>query len=76
MGINGVTLNFDNFADVDGETIGGVEISVINGFGNDLGLLSLSGTINDFVLGGQELWIDNVSVVPLPAAVCLLLAEL
>ncbi|MBC8249799.1 MAG: hypothetical protein H8E90_08990, partial [Anaerolineales bacterium] len=58
--INGAFQNFENFADIDGSTIGGVSVSVVNGFGNDQGTLTLSGTIYSFTIGGQELWIDDV----------------
>lgn len=58
--VNGDFRNFDNFADIDGATIGGVQVSVVNGFGQDQGTLTLLGTITSFSLGGQELWIDDV----------------
>lgn len=69
--INGDFRNFNTFSDIDGLVIGGVGVSVVNGFGNDIGALSLTGVINDFAIGGQELWIDNVNAVPVPAAVWL-----
>ena len=71
LNINGDLRNFQDFVDVNGLTIGGVSVAALNGFGNDIGTLSLSGTINSFAIGGQELWIDNVSVIPVPAAVWL-----
>lgn len=53
--------NFGNFADINGSTIGGVDVSVVNGFGNDQGSLSLAGTSDGFfTVGGQELVIDEV----------------
>ena len=64
--INGDFRNFANFSDINGQTIGGVTVSVVNGLGNDQGTLSLSGTINGFVVGGQELWIDDVCPGPGP----------
>ena len=60
--INGDFRNFDNFTDIDGAIIGGVQVSVINGFGNDAGRLELEGVISSFSVGGQELWIDEVCV--------------
>lgn len=60
ININGDFRNFENFADINGLVIGGVKVSVVNGFGNDTGLLQLSGGIGSFSVGGQELWIDNV----------------
>lgn len=58
--INGVFKNFDNFVQIDGQSIGGVDIAVTNGLGNDKGSLRLKGEIWEFALGGQELFIDNV----------------
>ena len=58
--INGVFKNFDNFADINGRNIGGVQVWVLNGFGNDTGKLTLVGAINSFSIGGQELWIDHI----------------
>ena len=58
--VNGDFVNFDDFADIDGATIGGTTVSVVNGFGNDKGRLQLDGIIHSFAVGGQELWIDDV----------------
>jgi len=58
--INGNFRNFNNFENINGLTIGGVHVTVINGFGNDMGSLQLTGTISQFAIGGQELWIDDV----------------
>ncbi|MBC8422481.1 MAG: fibronectin type III domain-containing protein, partial [Chloroflexi bacterium] len=58
--INGDFQNFGNFADIHGSTIGGVNVSVVNGLGNDQGMLTLEGAIDSFAIGGQELWIDDV----------------
>ena len=73
IGINGDFRNFENFADINHTTIGGINVSVVNGFGNDKGTLKLSGTIHkskftleeeevraSIIIGGQELWIDDV----------------
>lgn len=59
--INGVFQNFNAFSDIDGTTIGGVSISVVSS--GSLGTLTLSGVINSFAIGGQELWIDDVTTV-------------
>jgi hypothetical protein len=58
--INGGFRNFDNFADIHGLTIGGVAVSVVNGLGNDTGWVRLSGPIEGFSVGGQELWLDDL----------------
>jgi hypothetical protein len=57
--INGVFQNFDDFANIDGSTIGGVNVDVTD-FGGNKGKLTLTGVINSFDIGGQELWVDNV----------------
>jgi len=64
--VNGDFVNFDNFSDIDGATIGGVTVSVVNGLGNDKGRLHLDGIVNTFAVGGQELWIDDVCPEPFP----------
>lgn len=58
--INGMFKNFENFSEINGDTIGGVHVTVVNGFGNDMGSLHLAGTISQFAIGGQELFIDDV----------------
>ncbi|OXU14839.1 DUF7901 domain-containing protein [Sedimentisphaera salicampi] len=58
--VNGDFQNFNNFADINGYTIGGCSISVTNGYGNDKGTLQIQGTVNQFKIGGQELFIDDV----------------
>jgi hypothetical protein len=60
--INDDPRDFEDFHDIDGDIIGGVNVSVVNGFGQDKGSLTLSGTINQnsFAIGGQELVIDHV----------------
>ena len=60
ININGDLRNFENFADIDGLEIGGAKAYVLQGFGNDKGYLQLSGAIQSFGVGGQELSIDNV----------------
>ncbi|MEA1908554.1 MAG: right-handed parallel beta-helix repeat-containing protein, partial [Euryarchaeota archaeon] len=68
--INGDFRNFRNVIDINGTVIGGVSVSVVNGLGNDRGRLELSGTINSFAIGGQELWIDHVC--PISAGGCVI----
>lgn len=58
--INGDFRNFQNFADINGLVIGGVQVVVANGLGNDKGHLGLTGVIHQFSVGGQELWIDDI----------------
>ena len=67
--INDDFQNFGNFDDIGTTIIGGVDVSVINGHGNDKGRLILSGEMGMFdfqgqdfmfVIGGQELWVDHI----------------
>ncbi len=61
--INGDFRNFDDFVAVNGLMIGGVDVSVTNGYGDDYGVLTLVAnldTIHHLTLGGQELWIDDI----------------
>jgi hypothetical protein len=60
ININGDFRNFNNFADINGIAIGGVNVSVVNGNGNDTGRLTLTGIIKSFAVGGQELWLDDI----------------
>jgi len=58
--VNGDFLNVQNFADVNGLTVGGCFVTVTNGFGNDTGTVLIEGQIDQLRLGGQELFIDDV----------------
>lgn len=67
--INGDFVNFEDMTDIDGAVIGGVTVSVPSGgFGGDMGVLVLTGTINSFSIGGQEFVIDDVCTGELAAA--------
>jgi hypothetical protein len=60
--VNGEFRNIDDLISLNGSTIGTVLINVnatqqrSNWYGN----ITLTGNINDFTLGGQELWIDDI----------------
>ncbi len=61
--VNGVFTNFNNFADLPGTLPPPLNAAVVNGLGNDTGILELSvsgGTITSFTIGGQELWLDDL----------------
>jgi hypothetical protein len=59
--INGNFVNFDDFQDINGTIIGGVNVNVpVGGFGDDQGILELDGKVNSFMIGGQELILDDV----------------
>jgi len=63
--INGRFRNFRSrgFSEINGQTIGDVAVSVVAAADNGatLGTLTLSGTIASFAIGGQELFIDDVT---------------
>ena len=58
-------INADNFQDLDGQTAGGITLSVpMGGNGNDTGILVFQGKpIQEFAIGGQELWIDRICLL-------------
>jgi hypothetical protein len=61
--VNGALVNFTDFSKLHGTSVGGVNISVTiisTGTSAVKGLLTLSGTINQLSIGGQELFIDSV----------------
>lgn len=64
MEVNGDTRDFDNFVDIKGHNIGGPKVSVVNGLGNDMGRLTLTGPVVQFAIGGQELYIDDLKANP------------
>ena len=70
--INGDFRNFNNFADINGATIGGVRVTVVNGFGNDKGILRLEGMVDEFSVGGQELFVDDLKPGPFDMAFLLM----
>ena len=58
--INGDFRNFNNFQDINGAVIGGAVVFVVGGNGNDTGQLMAIGSISEFSVGGQELYIDHI----------------
>ena len=56
--INGDFRNFEDFNSIP-SPIGGVNVAVTD-LGDGLGKLTLTGVINSFDIGGQELWLDDV----------------
>jgi hypothetical protein len=57
--INSNFRNVPDFSDLNGLIIDGVQVTVVD-LGDGKGSLKLVGTINQFAIGGQELWIDDV----------------
>ncbi|MHC4188245.1 MAG: SMP-30/gluconolactonase/LRE family protein [Planctomycetota bacterium] len=58
--INGDFRNVQHLVDLNGATIGGVSVSVIGGLKDQKGILELFGYIKSFMIGGFELFIDDV----------------
>jgi len=66
--VNGHTIHeLTSLLNLPAEVAPGVSASVADG------LITLTGMIDSFRIGGQELAIDNVTAVPEPGAICLLL---
>ncbi|MFQ5859217.1 MAG: hypothetical protein ACE5LU_26755 [Anaerolineae bacterium] len=58
--INGeLWSEFDNFADIHGATIGGVDV-IVTDYGDEQGSVELVGTIESLVVGGDNLVIDHM----------------
>ena len=60
--INSDFVNFGYFTDIDGTTIGNVDVSAVIGAGGATGKLTLKGKIKTFFIGGQARGIDDVSL--------------
>jgi hypothetical protein len=60
LSVNGDFRRFDDFAEVDGLTVGGVRVTVSGGSGDGTGSLRLIGAVNSFFIGGEDLYIDDV----------------
>ena len=60
--VNSDFQNLQNLVNLNGTTIGGVQVTVnANQQGNNwYGKMILDGNISDFSIGGQELWLDDV----------------
>ncbi len=62
--VNGFFTNVKDFAVLNMVSVSNVTFSVnmlSTNVSKKIGILRLDGTINEFKVGGQELWIDNVS---------------
>jgi hypothetical protein len=61
--IDGISRTVGGFEELDGATFGDVGVSVVEDVDLPVGTVSLDGRIESFAIGGQELWIDDVSGV-------------
>ncbi|MCA9441724.1 MAG: right-handed parallel beta-helix repeat-containing protein, partial [Candidatus Omnitrophica bacterium] len=60
--INGETIYGENgLSDLNGQSVGGVNLTVQNPNGFIPGLFSMTGLTDTFKLGGEILWMDNVA---------------
>ena len=59
--INGDLKNFDSVGSINGSIIGGVNVST-NGSKDNPGLWKFIGSINEFEIGGQEFYVDNICI--------------
>lgn len=60
--VNSDFRNVQNLINLNGTTIGGVQVTVnaVQEGSNWYGRMALDGTINDFLIGGEELWLDDI----------------
>ncbi len=60
--VNGDFRNLGRLVTLDGSTVGGVAVTVnaTQQGANWYGIIVLDGTIREFSIGGQELWLDDV----------------
>lgn len=73
--VNGETrFIVDSLLQIPESVADGVSLRVETELGTPLSVLTLTGSIDTFEIGGQEMSIDNVSFVPEPASLFLLLA--
>jgi hypothetical protein len=62
--VNGVNKFVSSFLDLNGMTVGGVNFEVSSqGGSNSRGIMTVTGNISSFVIGGTEVGIDDVSIV-------------
>lgn len=72
LAINGDFRNEQDFDALDGVVVGGVMVNIVD-LGGALRRMELAGPIENFVIGGQELWIDDVRhTIPGPGALAAL----
>jgi hypothetical protein len=60
--VNGDVRNIDQFTDIHGTTVGGASVTVTSSSvsGGQQGTVEITGSVDSFSVGGQELWIDDV----------------
>ena len=61
LSVNGVLRNVPNLSSLNGQMVGGAVI-LVNQLTDNLGILTVTGTIDAFAIGGQEFWIDKLAI--------------
>lgn len=77
ININGTQLfNFGSPSTLTGTTVGGVAIAATSTpiTGGQAGVVTLTGPISSFSVGGQEFFLDNIRIVPEPGSFAIALA--
>jgi len=62
LAVNGDFRNVSNFAALNGQTIGGAMVVVVSTPGAPFGTIELIGDVDSFTIGGQELFVDLLTV--------------
>ncbi|MEZ6243822.1 MAG: hypothetical protein R3B57_12360 [Phycisphaerales bacterium] len=73
--VNGAMVSSGNIFSLDGMTVGGAMIDVLDLDGGTHGRLTVSGNVQSFGISGQELWVDNLRfALPAPSTLPVLAA--
>lgn len=74
LGINYSILIAADFVDLNGQTIGGALISVIQTPNNQGAMMVINGNVETFQIGGEDLYVDSIFVeaIPEPTTIALL----
>jgi hypothetical protein len=74
LGINNSILTAADFADLNGLTIEGALISVIQTPNNQGAMMLINGNVETFQIGGEDLYVDSIFIesVPEPTTIALL----
>ena len=62
LSVNGVLVNTNDFVDLHNQFVGGARVIVTQIPGSDKGILNIQGVIQEFGIGGQELFIDHLCI--------------
>jgi hypothetical protein len=68
--VNGALFNSDDMSLADGTVLGGANVAVAGD--ESAGVVTITGVINEFKVGGQEFEVDDVRFVPTPGVAAVL----